>query len=114
MRKNGAGPDTHGRFFSMSEVSEGTGPADVTQLLGELRSGSRSAAERLFPLVYEGLRRLARGQLRREHGDHTLQPTALVHEVYLKLAGSAPERWRDRAHFLGIAARAMRQVLVDH
>lgn len=98
----------------MSEVSEGTGSADVTQLLGELRSGSRSAAGRLFPLVYEELRRLARGQLRREHGDHTLQPTALVHEVYLKLAGSGPERWRDRAHFLGIAARAMRQVLVDH
>jgi RNA polymerase sigma factor (TIGR02999 family) len=96
----------------MSEVSEGS--ADVTQLLAELRSGSRSAAGRLFPLVYEELRRLARGQLRREHGNHTLQPTALVHEAYLKLAGSGPERWRDRAHFFGIAARAMRQVLVDH
>ena len=72
------------------------------------------APDHLWPLVYGELRRLAASYLRRERPGHTLQPTALVHEVYLKLVGSAPPRLNDRTHFLAVAARAMRQVLVDH
>ncbi len=86
---------------------------EVTRLLGQLRGGDRDALDRLFPLVYQELRYAAERALRREAGGHTLQPTALVHEAYLKLAGG-PLESANRAHFLGIAARAMRQVLVDH
>ncbi len=71
------------------------------------------SAHALIPQVYNELRGLAANYLRRERPDHTLQPTALVHEVYLRLAGDQPGAWQDRAHFLGIAARIMRQVLVD-
>jgi RNA polymerase sigma factor (TIGR02999 family) len=86
---------------------------EVTRLLEQLRGGDRGALDRLFPLVYRELRQAADRVLRREIQGHTLQPTALVHEAYLKLAGS-PIGSENRAHFLGIAARAMRQVLVDH
>lgn len=86
---------------------------EVTQLLARLRAGDADARERLFPLVYEELRRIARRALRRERADHTMRPTELVHEAYLKL-GAAQGPWQDRAHFLGVAARAMRQILVDH
>lgn len=86
---------------------------EVTRLLDQLRGGDREALDRLFPLVYQELRQAADRVLRREARGHTLQPTALVHEAYLKLAG-APIGSENRAHFLGIAARAMRQVLVDH
>ena len=86
---------------------------EVTQLLDQLRGGDREALDRLFPLVYQELRQAADRVLRREIRGHTLQPTALVHEAYLKLAGG-PIGSENRAHFLGIAARAMRQVLVDH
>jgi RNA polymerase sigma-70 factor, ECF subfamily len=94
-----------------------TGSPDVTKLLGAIRDGDRSALERLIPLVYGELRSLAGHYLRRERSDHTLQPTALVHEVYMRLAGhleSHEADWRDRAHFFGVAARVMRQVLVDY
>jgi RNA polymerase sigma factor (TIGR02999 family) len=67
-----------------------------------------------MPLVYEELRRLAREYLRRERGDHTLQATALVHEAYLRMVDEKSARWKDRAHFYGIAARLMRRILVDH
>jgi RNA polymerase sigma factor (TIGR02999 family) len=67
-----------------------------------------------MPLVYDELRRLARHHLRGERGDHTLQSTALVHEAYLRLAGQNPPQWQSRAHFFAIAARLMRQILVDH
>ncbi len=67
----------------------------------------------MLPQVYDELRALAAGYLRHERPDHTLQPTALVHEVYLRLAGDNPVDWQDRAHFLGIAARVMRRVLID-
>ena len=87
-------------------------PGEVTRLLQAARAGEPAALDRLLPLVYEDLRRLARRQLGREHGDRTLNPTGLVHEAYLKLGGGAPVA-ADRAHFLAIAARAMRQVLVD-
>jgi RNA polymerase sigma factor (TIGR02999 family) len=86
---------------------------EVTQLLRAVRAGDQAALERVVPLVYDDLRRLARGRLRRERGAVTLVPTALVHEAYLKLAG-APLDAADRAHFLALASHAMRQVLVDH
>ena len=89
-------------------------PGEVTRLLNAWSAGDREALEKLLPLVYGELRRCAGAYLRRERAGHTLQPTALVHEAYLKLVGSAPVAWKDRAHFYGVAARAMRQVLVDH
>jgi len=84
----------------------------VTRLLQAAHAGEPTALDRLLPLVYEDLRRLARRQLGREHGDRTLNPTGLVHEAYLKLGPGSPAA-ANRAHFLAIAARAMRQVLVD-
>jgi RNA polymerase sigma factor (TIGR02999 family) len=86
---------------------------EVTRLLQAARGGERAAFERLVPIVYEDLRRLARRALAREYGERTLSATALVHEAYLKLGAGAAAA-ADRAHFLAIAARAMRQVLVDH
>jgi len=88
-------------------------PGEVTQLLRAARAGDRGALDRAIPLVYDDLRRLARRQLARERGTRAIQPTTLVHEAYLKLAGHAPQA-ADRSHLLAIAARAMRQVLVDH
>jgi RNA polymerase sigma-70 factor, ECF subfamily len=93
--------------------SEGASSGDVTRLLQSARAGDRAALDRVLPILYDDLRRLARRQLTREHGSRTIQPTTLVHEAYLKLAGSAP-RAENRAHLLAIAAHAMRQVLVDH
>ena len=94
---------------------EGSMPAgDVTRLLEAAEAGDRDALERLVPLVYEDLRRVAHRQLDREGGGHTLQTTALIHEAYLKLAGGGSVSATSRAHFLAIAARAMRQVLVDY
>jgi RNA polymerase sigma factor (TIGR02999 family) len=87
-------------------------PGEVTRLLRSARSGEPGALERLVPLIYEDLRRLARSQLRGEYVERTLDATALVHECYLKL-GPAALAATDRAHFMAIAARAMRQVLVD-
>jgi RNA polymerase sigma factor (TIGR02999 family) len=89
-------------------------PRDVTQILKDWSEGSEDASARLMPLVYEELRRLAREHLRRERRDHTLQPTALVHEAYLRMVDEKSLSWKDRAHFYGIAARLMRQILVDH
>jgi len=85
----------------------------VTELLLECRSNDR-AADRLFPLVYEELRRIAHRQLRQERTGHTLATTALVHEAYLKLVDITRVEWRDRVHFLSMAARAMRRILVDY
>lgn len=96
----------------MADPGSTTGP--VTKLLARVSAGDSDALEQLFPLVYGGLRGAADQMLRRERPGHTLQPTALVHEAYLKLIGSGRIPSRDRAHFLGIAARAMRQILVDH
>jgi RNA polymerase sigma factor (TIGR02999 family) len=86
----------------------------VTELLVRWREGDREALEALMPLVYEELRRLAHHYLRQERSDHTLQSTALVHEAYLRLAGQNPPQWQNRAHFFGIAARVMRQILVEY
>ena len=87
---------------------------DITQLLKDWSTGDSNASEKLMPLVYEELRSLARNYLARERGDHTLQATALVHEAYLRLANQTQLTWKDRVHFYGIAARMMRQILVDH
>ncbi len=86
----------------------------VTQLLEKFEPADRPAEERLFADVYAELHLLAARYLRRERKDHTLQPTALVHEAYLKLVGHARADWHGRAHFLAVAAQAMRQILVDH
>jgi RNA polymerase sigma factor (TIGR02999 family) len=86
----------------------------VTRLLREVAGGDQGALNRLVPLVYEELRRIAEGQIRRERPGHTLQPTALVHEVYVRMVGQQQDGYRDRAHFLGIAAHAMRRILIDY
>lgn len=86
----------------------------VTELLVRWRDGDREALETLMPLVYGELRRLAHHYLQRERSDHTLQGTALVHEAYLRLAGPNAPQWQNRAHFFGIAARVMRQILVEY
>ena len=86
----------------------------ITELLLAYSGGEQEAYDRLFPLVYEHLRAVAHAQLRRERGGHTLSTTALVHEAYLKLADVARLDVRNRAHFLAVAARAMRQVLVSY
>lgn len=91
-----------------------TAPSEVTALLLRIADGDAAGMERLLPLVYDELHRLAAGQLRRERPDHTLSPTALVHEAYLRLTGGAPVDWRGRGHFFGVAAQAMRRILVDH
>ncbi|MCA1620535.1 MAG: sigma-70 family RNA polymerase sigma factor [Acidobacteria bacterium] len=87
---------------------------EVTRLLVAWGSGDRAALDRLMPLVHEELRRLARHYMSRERPGHTLQSTALVNEAYLRLVEQEGMRWENRAHFFGIAARLMRQVLVDH
>src|SRR6187549_2367403 len=89
-------------------------PGDVSRLLDEHRRGSRSAIERLMPLVYDELKRIAAWHLQAERPDHTLQPTALVHEAYMRLADQATTPWQSRAHFFALAAQVMRHVLIDH
>ena len=89
-------------------------PPDVTALLGDWSRGDRTALSQLLPLVYPELRRVAERQLRKERADHTLQPTALVHEVYIRLVDQRRVDWQNRAHFFGVAAQVMRRILVDH
>jgi RNA polymerase sigma-70 factor (ECF subfamily) len=86
----------------------------VTVLLQQWREGDNAALDLLTPIVYDELRRLAASYLRREREGHTLQPTALLHEAYVKLANQSNQDWKDRAHFFGVAAHLMRQILVDH
>lgn len=88
--------------------------ASVTQLLLEWTGGDRAALDRLMPLVYDELRRLAGGYLGRERRDHTLQPTALVNEAFLRLVDQRRIQWQGRAHFLALAATLMRQLLISH
>ncbi len=87
---------------------------DATGFLTELAGGDQRAADKLLPLVYEELHALAEGYLRRERGDHTLQPTALIHEAYLKLVDQTKVDFNGKTHFKAVAARAMGRVLVDH
>jgi RNA polymerase sigma-70 factor, ECF subfamily len=87
---------------------------DITRLLSELSGGDPQAASKLIPVVYDELRHLAAGYMRRERPDHTLQPTALVHEAYVKLLAQRSVDWQGRAHFFGVAAQLMRRILIDH
>jgi RNA polymerase sigma factor (TIGR02999 family) len=93
----------------MSDVAK-----EVTQLLKELRGGNEAAVDKLVPLLYGELRHMAAAYLSRERRDHTLQPTAVVHEAYLRLVEQKEVQWQNRQHFFGVAAQAMRRVLVDH
>lgn len=86
----------------------------VTELLLEMRNGRRDVMERVFPIIYGELHRIANAQLKREREGHTLNATALVHEAYMKLVDITRVEWRDRAHFLAMAARAMRRILIDY
>ena len=88
--------------------------SDITDLLDEWGRGNRRALDDLLPLVYAELRRVAARQLRREREGHSLQPTVLVHEVYLRLVEQRNVDWQSRAHFFGVAAQVMRRILVDH
>jgi RNA polymerase sigma factor (TIGR02999 family) len=88
--------------------------AEVTRLLIEWSEGNQKALDHLIPLVYDELRSLAESYLRQERSDHTLQPTALIHEAFFKLIDQRHVQWQNRAHFFGIAARVMRRILVDH
>jgi RNA polymerase sigma factor (TIGR02999 family) len=87
---------------------------DTTRRMARIRSGDAAAVDELFALVYDELRGLARAQRRRWEGDHTLNTTVLVHEAYLRLVDQTSPEWRDRAHFMAVAARAMRHILIDY
>ena len=89
-------------------------PSEITQILQEWNDGKEDAKERLIPFVYDELKRQARLLMAKERPDHTLQPTALVHEAFLRLSEQTGIDWQNRSHFYGIASRLMRQVLVDH
>lgn len=89
-------------------------PAEITQILRAWNEGDEGAKERLVPFVYDELKRQARVLMSRERAGHTLQPTALVHEAFMRLKEQAGIDWQNRAHFYGIASRLMRQILVDH
>ncbi len=91
-----------------------TSTQDLTQMLIQLSEGKAQVVDDILPLIYDELRRLAGNYLRRERSDHTLQPTALVHEAYLKLIDQTQVKWQNRAHFFGIAANIMRRILVDY
>lgn len=86
----------------------------ITQLLQKLRNGGRETLDELLPIVYDELRRLAKNYLNRERSNHTLQPTALVHEAYLRLLGQKEIEWQNRAHFFGVSARLMREILIEY
>jgi RNA polymerase sigma factor (TIGR02999 family) len=88
--------------------------ANITHLLGEWSRGETDALEQLLPIVYAELRRVARRALRRERVEHTLQPTALINELYLRLVQQRSATWENRAQFFGVAAQLMRRILVDH
>ena len=98
--------------FEESPTHEG--PGELTALLRAWGRGDLHARDELLPLVYEELRRRAAAYLRRERADHTLQPTALIHEAYMRLVGQQRVAWQNRAQFFGVAGRMMRRILVDH
>ncbi|MGZ5537581.1 MAG: sigma-70 family RNA polymerase sigma factor [Chthoniobacterales bacterium] len=89
-------------------------PADVTQLLGQWSAGDRAALDEIIPLVYDELRRMAHGHMARERAGHTMQATALVNEVYLKMKNERGSTWKNRAQFFAVAAQMMRRILVDY
>lgn len=89
-------------------------PEEVSRLLAECGNGNQAAFNKLLPLVYDELHRLASAYMSRERGDHTLQTTALVNEAYLRLVDQTRARWQDRVHFFAVASKVMRQILIDH
>lgn len=101
-------------FVGGSLTSTSLPPQEVTELLVAWRNGDRTALDKMMPLVYEELRRLAHLYMGRERADHTLQTTALVNEAYLRLIDQRRVEWQNRAHFIAIAARLMREILVEH
>jgi RNA polymerase sigma factor (TIGR02999 family) len=98
----------------MTNSSPLPGPTEVTALLVEWSKGDRAALERLLPLIYDECRRIASRQLRHEHRQHTLDPTALVHEAYLRLVDQRHASWESRGQFFGVVAQVMRRILVDY
>jgi RNA polymerase sigma factor (TIGR02999 family) len=100
--------------YSPASMSDRQSDQDVTALLHQWQAGNADALERLLPLVYEELRRVARARLRQEQPGHTLQATALVHEAYLRLVGGHQHTPQNRTHLFAMAARLMREILVDH
>ena len=91
-----------------------TSVQEVTELLNRWAGGDEGAGEKVLPLVYGELRRIAKRSMKRRWPSHTLQPTAVVHEAYLRLVGDRGKQWENRGHFFGVAAKAMRQILVDY
>jgi RNA polymerase sigma-70 factor, ECF subfamily len=89
-------------------------PGEITLLLSDLQQGNTAAADKLMPLVYRHLHQMAAYYFQHERPGHTLQPTVLVHEAYIRLMKPGQAHWKNRAHFYGVAARAMRQILVEH
>lgn len=89
-------------------------PIDVTRLLHEWRHGDKAAFDRLMPLVYDEMRRIAHRYMQKEHDGHTLQTTALINEAYVRLVGQQEIEWQNRAHFFAVTAQVMRRVLIDH
>src|SRR5262245_10352485 len=116
LRRRGVIIRGHLSYFSLRKQWPMTTPSsqEVTRLLLAWRGGDQEALERLTPLVYGELRRMARRFMRRERPDHTLQTSALVNEAYLRLIDYRQVDWQNRAHFFGIAAQMMRQILIDH
>jgi len=106
--------NTQRRKVRIINMSAKSATDNVTRLLAEWGSGNQQALDKLTPLVYRELRQLAASCLRKERQGHTLQPTALVHEAYLRLVGQKNPSWQNRAHFFGVAARLMREILVDY
>jgi len=98
----------------MNDASSKSAPGDVTRILEAAQQGDPHAADQLLPLVYEELRKLAASKMAHERPDQTLQPTALVHEAWLRLAGNERQKWNGRAHFFGAAAEAMRRILIEN
>ena len=88
--------------------------SDVTRIIEAVAAGQASATDDLLPLIYDDLKRIANSKLANESSSHTLQPTALVHEAYMRLVGSKSDTWENRAHFFGAATEAMRRILIDH
>ncbi len=98
----------------MAAVGDAEDSRAVSRIFRAMEAGESADLSMLFPLVYDGLRRIAARKMAQERGDHTLQTSALVHEVYLKLLGQEALGWRSKAHFYGAAAEAMRRILIDH
>lgn len=107
-------PESDVEYRSVNHRPMTNSSGQVTRLLAEMRLGREGAFAELFPLVYPELRRLAGGYLRKERAGHTLQPTALVHEAFLRLIGQDRAAWQSRSQFMGVSAQIMRRILVDH